>query len=219
LRINTGERVLIHVLNASATQPHTLALPGHSFEVTALDGNPVPSPASVQALHLSPGERISARVEMHRPGGGWILRGPTDATWDYTRFGSGTPRAPDETLALVLARQEAARSGFNRWSINGRNFSTTDPRPLLRVQHGRRYRLKIRNTSDEILPMHLQHHQLEIASIAGKATAGILKDVVSVGAYQQVEVDFVADSRGTAMIECTRQLHKDFGLMGLIEYA
>jgi FtsP/CotA-like multicopper oxidase with cupredoxin domain len=219
LRINTGERVLIHVLNASATQSHTLALPGHSFEVTALDGNPVPSPAAVQALHLSPGERISARVEMHRPGGGWILRGPTDATWDYTRFGSGTARAPDETLALVLTRHEAARSGFNRWSINGTSFSTTDPRPLLRVQHGRRYRLKIRNTSDEILPMHLQHHRLEIASIAGRATAGVVKDVVSVGAHEQVEVDFLADSRGPALFYCTRQLHKDFGLMGLIEYA
>jgi FtsP/CotA-like multicopper oxidase with cupredoxin domain len=218
MRINTGERVLIHVLNASATESHTLALPGHSFEVTALDGNPVPSPAAVAALHLSPGERISALVEMNRPDTGWLLRGPIDATWDYTRFGSGTPREPDETLALVLTRHEAARSGFNRWSINGTSFSTTDPRPLLRLRYGRRYRLKLRNTSDEILPIHLQHHRLEIASIAGKPTAGVLKDVVSVGAHQQVEVDFVADSRGPAALHCTRQLHKDFGLMALVDY-
>jgi FtsP/CotA-like multicopper oxidase with cupredoxin domain len=41
---------------------------------------------------------------------------------------------------------------------------------------------------------------------------------VTVGPRQQVEVDFVADNRGPALLYCTRQLHRDFGLMALVEY-
>ena len=45
IRVKQGERVLFHVLNASATEIRSLALPGHVFRVVALDGNPVPTPS------------------------------------------------------------------------------------------------------------------------------------------------------------------------------
>jgi|SRR5579871_116635 len=41
VRVKQGERVLFHVLNASATEIRSLALPGHVFHVVSLDGNPV----------------------------------------------------------------------------------------------------------------------------------------------------------------------------------
>src|SRR6266568_7220837 len=41
IRVKQGERVLFHVLNGSATEIRSLALPGHSFQIIALDGNPV----------------------------------------------------------------------------------------------------------------------------------------------------------------------------------
>ncbi|MCZ0211558.1 hypothetical protein OZK63_40060, partial [Streptomyces sp. UMAF16] len=44
IRVKEGERVLFHILNGSATEIRSLALPGHSFKVVALDGNPVPNP-------------------------------------------------------------------------------------------------------------------------------------------------------------------------------
>ena len=44
IRVKQGERVLFHVLNASATEIRSLALAGHMFRVVALDGNPVPTP-------------------------------------------------------------------------------------------------------------------------------------------------------------------------------
>jgi FtsP/CotA-like multicopper oxidase with cupredoxin domain len=43
IRMKEGERVLFHVLNASATEIRSLALPSHLFRVVALDGNPVPT--------------------------------------------------------------------------------------------------------------------------------------------------------------------------------
>ena len=211
--------VLVNVLNASATQTHSLALAGHSFEVIALDGNPLPRPTRVRALQLSPGERVLARVELRHPSG-WRVRDPGDEAWDYARFSApGRPLSkPDKTLEMVLTRHDAARSGFNRWSINGHSYCAADPRPLFVLQQGLRYRMKIRNSSDEIIPVHLQNHQLEIVRVGGNPTAGIFKDVVSIGAAESLEVDFVASRRAPALLYCTRQLHRDFGLMALIDY-
>ena len=50
VRVKQGERVLFHVLNASATEIRSLALPGHLFRVIALDGNPVPTDGSAGAV-------------------------------------------------------------------------------------------------------------------------------------------------------------------------
>jgi FtsP/CotA-like multicopper oxidase with cupredoxin domain len=238
LRARTGERVLLHVLNAGATESYSLELPGHDFEITALDGCPVPAATRVAALHLRPGERVSAYVVVKRPTG-WLLRETAHSTSDPRYFGPTALSEPDETRSLVLTRHEAARSGFNRWSVNGVSFSTADPQPAFRVRLGYRYRLKIHNTSDEVVPLHLQRHRLQVvrgdsagasavrALAAGLVAAGpadgsraggVLRDVVAVGARQQLEVDFVADSPGPALLHCTRQLHSDFGLVALIDY-
>jgi FtsP/CotA-like multicopper oxidase with cupredoxin domain len=212
---------IVHVLNASATEPHILELPGHSFEVFALDGHPVPSPLRVSSLYLSPGERVSARVgPAARQRAPWTVRTPTHECWNYGRFGSAPQPAapPDVTLDVELTRRPAARSGFNRWSINGATFSTTNTQPLFRLKHGLRHRLRIHNTSDEIIPLHLQHHLLQIVNIGGTPNSGVVKDVVTVAPHQQVEVDILADNPGPALLYCTRQLHKDFGLMARVDY-
>jgi FtsP/CotA-like multicopper oxidase with cupredoxin domain len=72
LRVQPGQRVLMHLLNASAAQIHRVALPGHRFQVIALDGNPVPTPQPVDVIEIAPGERVDAIVEMNNPGV-WIL--------------------------------------------------------------------------------------------------------------------------------------------------
>ena len=222
MRINCGERALVHVLNASATEPRSLSLPGHSFVVTALDGNPVPLPARVASLCLSPGERVSAIVEWHAGTGGvveWSVRELGNEYWDYRRFGLGSPREASRAharLEMVLTRHDAARSGFNSWSINGVRFSASEPLPLFHLRCGLRYRLRVCNSSDESLPLHLQGQQLEVVEVAGTPTAGVLKDVVTVGPHQELEVEFVAGNPGPAFFYCTRQLHRDFGLMALI---
>ncbi len=54
LRVQPGQRVLMHLLNASAAQIHRVALPGHKFQVIALDGNPVPAPQAVDVIEIAP---------------------------------------------------------------------------------------------------------------------------------------------------------------------
>jgi FtsP/CotA-like multicopper oxidase with cupredoxin domain len=71
IKVRKGERALFHVLNGSATKiRRSLALPGHTFHVVALDGNPVPNPITVPFLWLGTAERISAFVSWHRR---WLL--------------------------------------------------------------------------------------------------------------------------------------------------
>lgn len=216
--VPVGVPVLVHVLNASATETLSLCIPGHSFDIAALDGNAVPAPAKLSGLILHPGERVSAWVKL-RHFSRCIAGAAAGETLDYSIFGSRTVRAPDCLHDLELARHEAARSGFNRWSI--RVATAESPiagEPLLELDTGRRYRLRIRNTTDEVLPLHLQRHRLEVVSVGGMIVGGVLKDVVAVGPRQCVEVDFVAESPGPAEIHCTRQLQRDFGLRALVRY-
>ena len=59
IRVKQGERVLFHVLNGSATEIRSLALPGHTFTVLTLDGNPIPRPTRTPGLWLGTAERVS----------------------------------------------------------------------------------------------------------------------------------------------------------------
>ena len=86
------------------------------------------------------------------------------------------------------------------------------------LKQGKRYRIRMHNASDDIHPIHLHRHSFEIASIAGKSTAGIFKDVFMLGGYQEAEVDFVADNPGMTLFHCHQQLHMDFGFMTLFDY-
>ncbi|HTU33611.1 MAG TPA: multicopper oxidase domain-containing protein [Candidatus Acidoferrum sp.] len=72
IRVKSGQRILMHLLNASASQIHRVGLFGHRFRVIALDGNPVPAPQPVAVIEIAPGERVDAIVEMNQPGV-WIL--------------------------------------------------------------------------------------------------------------------------------------------------
>ena len=242
IRVKQGQRVLLHVLNGSATEIRSLALPGHTFRVVALDGNPVPTPADVPVLWIGTAERVSAIVEMNKPGV-WILgdlddddRGhgmgigveyanqtgmpqwaaPPSFKWDYTRFAAAAPAAkPDEIIEMTFAKRNAADRGFNLWTINDVPFSMEKMEPMFKLSRGRRYRWRMRNASDDIHPMHIHRHSFEITKIAGKPTSGIIKDVVMLGGYQEVEVDFTANMPGLTLFHCHMQLHMDFGFMGL----
>jgi FtsP/CotA-like multicopper oxidase with cupredoxin domain len=72
-----------------------------------------------------------------------------------------------------------------------------NPRYIL--HQGRRYRLKFRNASDDIHPLHLHRHSFELVRTGGKAAAGIMKDVVMLGGFQEAEFDFIADNPGLTL--------------------
>jgi FtsP/CotA-like multicopper oxidase with cupredoxin domain len=124
------------------------------------------------------------------------------------------------TRQSIFAKDNAAEEGFNRWTINGVAFPMSDEMipASFHLKQGKRYRIRMRNASDDIHPIHLHRHSFELTSLAGKPTAGILKDVVMLGGYQEAEVDFIADNPGLTLFHCHQQLHMDYGFMTLFDY-
>jgi FtsP/CotA-like multicopper oxidase with cupredoxin domain len=243
LRVKEGQRVLYRILNASATEQHRIALPGHKFKIISLDGNLVPVPREVDTIDMGPAERVDAVVTMNQPGV-WILGEANDQTrnaglgivveyanrngppqwaapmitpWDYTIFGrdTETPAPEGGVVPLVFRKKFAGHNWVDNWTINGKSFPKTDP---IRVRANTRYRLRFDNQSDEAHPVHLHRHSFELTRFAGKPTAGVIKDVVVVPAMKQVEVDFTADNPGPSLFHCHQQLHMDYGFMTMVQY-
>lgn len=240
IRVKEGQRVLFHVLNASATENVQLYLPGHFFHVVALDGNPVPRPGRVSVLELGVGERVDAFVDMKTPGV-WVLgsladdvrRGgmgvrleyasrdgdpqsaaPGGLPWDYLRFGrSHESPKPDEVIPMRILRVPPDGQGMERWSINGHVNSDLDEAKVLKL--GRRYRLAFHNRTNEAHPLHLHRYTFELVKIGARATAGVKKDVVNLQPHQTMEVDFVPRQVGLALFHCHQQLHMEMGFKQL----
>jgi hypothetical protein len=142
----------------------------------------------------------------------WVK--PKSFRWDYTGFAKAgaTAPEPDETFDMTFAKDNAAEEGFNRWTINGIAYPMSNEMApaSFHLKQGKRYRLRMRNASDDIHPIHLHRHSFELTNLAGTKTAGVMKDVIMLSGYQQAEVDFVADNPGLTLFHCHQQLHMDF---------
>ncbi len=244
VRVKPGQRVLFRLLNASATENVVLSLPGHRFQVVAMDGNPVPNPQSVEVVSLGVAERVDAIVEMNAPGV-WVLgstlkaardmglgvvveyggakgeavwRDPSGAVWEYSAFATQAPAAePEKTFVLTFRDAGTIDSPkFDTWTINGDAWPKVTP---LMVRAGGRYRLLFRNATGDQHPMHLHRHSFEVTRIGDQHLSGLIKDTINVMPLQEVAVDFTADNPGDSLLHCHQQLHMDYGFMQIVKYA
>lgn len=245
IRVRQGQRVMLRLLNASATVMHDLSLPGHRFLVTALDGNPVPTPSLVETIRLGVAERVDAIVEMNQPGV-WILgetdpdlrkagmgivveyagrsgppqwRDPSRFDFQYELFASPSrPVVPDEDeviVPMVIKPKFKGYGDFDHWTINGLSWPDAKTVPL---KEGARYRFVFDNQSMDIHPVHLHRHTFELKSFSGTPTAGVMKDVVLIATGKKTEVVFVANYPGKTLFHCHQQDHMDSGFMMLFDY-
>ena len=246
LRVKTGQRVLLHIVNSSATDVHWVAMAGHQFQVIALDGNALPRSTPVPMLRLAPAERVSALVEMNNPGR-WILgevrkhiqaagmgivveyadqsgkpqwQQPAGLSWAYSGFAAlGTAPARDPAVVeipLVFKSKFEGHGNLDRWTINGKSFPDTD---TIALHRGQRYQLLLKNDSDDDHPVHLHRHIFELRRISNQETHGVFKDTVLVDAHTQTDVEFTADDPGMTLFHCHQQAHMDKGFMLLFRYA
>jgi FtsP/CotA-like multicopper oxidase with cupredoxin domain len=239
IRVAENHRLLVHLLNSSATLTHWIALSGHAMQVVAMDGNPVPRPASVSAVRVAPAERLDLAINMNRPGL-WVMGetrkdlraagmgivveyanqsgtakwiDPPETFWDYAQFADPPEnRPPDVEIPLVFQSKFAGHGDFDHWTINGKSFPHTDTIPL---QRGKRYRLTMTNRSADPHPIHLHRHTFEVTNLGGKPFSGLQKDVVLIDADATSTVDFTADNPGPTLFHCHQQNHMDFGFMTL----
>jgi len=202
----------------------------------------------VDQIFLGPGERVDAYVDMNRPGV-WIMGAPENdvrntglgvvveyadqkrgpewfqpgpLAWDYTLFGKTGAGVSDsagtafDTIEMIFEKVPRAYGKFNGYLVNGKPY----PHDREFVLHeGRRYRLVLRNRTNDAHPLHLHRHLFEVVEIYGKATAGIMKDTVVVPNYGRAVVEFVADQPGLSLFHCHIQQHMDYGFKALFRYA
>jgi FtsP/CotA-like multicopper oxidase with cupredoxin domain len=217
IRVRAGERVRFQFVHAGALEDVHLHLPGHSFHVVALDGNPVPTPAAVDVLSLARGERIEAIVEMNNPAN-WTLGSLNDAEragglgvrvayesqngpaqwhapaavdWSYARF-SATTRLippPDQTIEMLLEKRSGDRK--HQWVIDGQPQTDLDH---LSFQPGRRYRLRMMNATDRAHPVQLPHHRFALVRVNQIPVSGIIKDTLRLERYNVIEADVLSRS-------------------------
>jgi len=190
---------------------------------------------------------VSATVEMNHPGV-WVLGDTTDSDreggmgvaveyagasgkpqwqappkfmWDYRLFADSerTPPKPDEVIDMVITARQSAAEGFDVYAINSVPFDMQTMPVMRNLKLGHRYRLRFRNASGDIHPLHLHRHGFEITKVRGQPTAGVIKDVVLVPPFQTTEVDFTADLPGLTLFHCHMQQHMDYGFMALFETA
>ena len=244
IRLRQGVRLLIHFLNSSAIENRRIALAGHKMKVIAMDGNVVPTPQEVDSIFIGAGERIDVLVEMNHPGI-WILGStekmiresglgvvveyagqhrqpqwidPPKTPWDYTIFGkaSSASPVPQQTIELIFEKVPGGAGKFNLWLVNGKPYP--HEREFV-LEKGTRYRLIMRNRTDDAHPMHLHRHLFELVEINGKRTAGVIKDTVVVPYYGRAIVDLTADQPGLALFHCHIQQHIDYGFKALFRYS
>jgi FtsP/CotA-like multicopper oxidase with cupredoxin domain len=247
IRVNQGQRVLFHFLNASAIENRRLSLGGHKFQVIALDGNPVPTPALVETLSIGAGERICAIVEMNNPGN-WILGAPEDLVrnaglgviveyanqhkqpqwikpaslaWDYTAFGkpAGSPASSQTQAQNIDMIFEKIPGGPGKFNTFTVNGKPYPHENEFVLHEGQRYRLTFHNRTDDGHPLHMHRHQWELVEMNGKPTSGIIKDTVVVPFYGRAAVEFTADQPGLTLFHCHIQAHMDYGFKALFRYA
>ena len=195
IRVKQGERILMHILNSSPTEVHWIALAGHTFQVVALDGNPVARSAnSRHAVPRARRTRLRHRPDEHSrrlgPGevrkhvqaaGMGIVVEYANATgapkWmQPPRISSGTTRssrdASQRHRPAVRRTSSTSRSPSTQSSkatatrsdghINGKSYPDTES-PLL--QAGKRYRLVMKNLSNDDHPIHLHRHTFEVTRV------------------------------------------------------
>jgi FtsP/CotA-like multicopper oxidase with cupredoxin domain len=199
VRVEQGQRILLHILNSSPTDVHWIALAGHLLRVVALDGNPVPSPRSVPMLRLAPAERVCAMVEMSNPGV-WVLgevrrhiraagmavaveyagrsgepqwQQPDALTFSYEQFADErAPAADQEARATVIPLVIESRfRGHGAMEAWTINGKSYPDAGIAPLVRGRRYRLQFINRTGDDHPMHLHRHSFELRG-PGAALAG-----------------------------------------------
>jgi len=133
-----------------------------------------------------------------------------------TQVGNHTSRVVLRSLRIVRVHDLSVSGGLSRVSwklsrtvlrggtesnlgpllgaINDKVFSAGMMTSTCHLKQRKRYRIRMRNASDDIHPIHLHRHSFELTKLAGISTSGVMKDVVIVGGYQEVEVDFTADN-------------------------
>lgn len=240
LEVRSGERVRLRLVNPSGATAFHVAIAGHRMDVTHADGRPV-DPVTVDALRIGMGERYDVVVAAEHPGA-WAIRAaalhggpePAYAVLRYADAAAARPpdgqvpeglrggrllqlddlsaveplepwSEPDRAFDLVLSGGMMSSA----WTIDGRAYPDAEP---LEIRAGELVRVRMRNASMGLHPMHLHGHFFRVGDV--------WKDTVNVPpGMSEVRFQFRADNPGRWFFHCHNVYHLEAGMARVVQYA
>lgn len=125
--------------------------------------------------------------------------------------------------ALLDGRPTDMRGLLRRgkaWAINGTVAEGHEMKPMLLLERGRSYLLRMRNATRWHHPIHLHGHAFRVLRRNGEPTAQReWQDTVLMAPEETVDIAFVADNPGDWMFHCHILEHQDGGMMSVIRVA
>jgi FtsP/CotA-like multicopper oxidase with cupredoxin domain len=206
------------------------------FRLLAIDGTPVRGPAAVsgKSVQVTSGGRadleVTAPARVQLGGAAAVLVGGDPGrigkpagTLDPLSYGSPAPLGFGP-FTRDFRYDIGRRIGFLNgrpgywWTVNGHLYPDV---PMFMVDTGDVVRMRIRNHSGEVHPMHLHGHHMVVLSRDGVAATGSpwWVDSLDVADDQSYEVAFVADNPGIWADHCHNLKHAADGLLAHLMYA
>lgn len=244
VRVEPGARILLRVVNASASSGFQIDLGQVMARLVAVDGLPV-QPLAGSMFPLASAQRID--LEFRMPSGQATL--PVLAVLEGERRRTGivlaTPGAKvtkigdmalqaaapldltiEQSLRAIspLAPKAADRThmvdltgsmeGYS-WGLNGVRHGQDKP---LMVATGQRVELVMENRTMMAHPMHLHGHAFQVVAINGQRFMGAMRDTVLVPPMKSVTVAFDAENPGRWAFHCHNLYHMEAGMMTTVQY-
>jgi FtsP/CotA-like multicopper oxidase with cupredoxin domain len=235
-----GPTARVRLINTD-NGPMAAWVDGAPYKVVAVDGTDVNAPTEVRgkAVLVTAGGRIDLEVPTATPvriglgggpttlviGDGAAPAGPEPRERvDLLTYGAAKAPAFDPAKADRVFRYDIGRRpGFLDgkpglwWTINGHLYPDL---PMFTVSEGDVVRMRIRNTSGQVHPMHLHGHHVLVLSRDGKPATGSpwWTDSLNVEDKETYEVAFVADNPGIWMDHCHNLPHAAQGLVTHLMY-
>lgn len=237
-----GQTVRVRVVNTD-NGPMTTSVSGASYRVVAVDGTDVVEPTEVdgEALVVTAGGRADLEVEVPEGGarvelaGNALVLGPAGTTLaadpkpdtfvDLLTYGSPAEvgfdvAEADRSFDYVIDRRPGFLDGRPGvwWSVNGHLWPDV---PMYMVATGDVVRMRVRNDSGEVHPMHLHGHHAVVLSRNGEPATGSpwWVDSLNVRSGEEYEIAFLADNPGVWMDHCHNLPHAAEGLVAHLMYA
>jgi FtsP/CotA-like multicopper oxidase with cupredoxin domain len=243
VRTERSGRVRLRLINGASGTSFWIDLGAVGGEVIAADGNPV-KPVKGSRFPLAQGQRLDilldvpagatlpvlAQREGERELTGIVLAAPGAAVAKLDKL--ARHKAPpidlslEEKLEAVTplplrkpnTKREISLAGTMApfvWTINGHVW---ERRKDIRMQHGQRVIMELRNDSLMAHAMHLHGHCFQVIGLEDKPISGAVRDTVLVPALGTVTIAFDADNVGRWLFHCHNLWHMAAGMMTQLVY-
>jgi len=244
VRVEPRGRILLRVINASASSNFQIDLGGVRADLVAVDGRPVQAmsgsvfPVAIAQrldldFQLAAGQTavpVLAGLEGERKRTGIVLattggqvqklpdlapRAVAPLNFELEQsLRAAAPLAPKPADRVHHIDLTGAMEGYV-WGLNGLAYG--DDKPLM-VTKGQRVELVMTNRTMMSHPMHLHGHAFQVVAANGRRFSGAVRDTVLVPPMQTVTVAFDADNPGRWAFHCHNLYHMAAGMMTTVQY-